>query len=119
MTSHFITATFANGDVVTRRSGAAYTYASRRQIGTQAGRGRTVRFHTCKAAALAAAGRYGEVVRTDLPEPAPKAPEVTTWRVTLADGSTHDVATEIPPRALSIAAAETGKVAISASRVKA
>lgn len=60
-----IKATFANGEVATRTTSAAYTHASRKRAGTQAGRGAVVRFHTTEEAARAAAGRTGEVVAVE------------------------------------------------------
>jgi hypothetical protein len=65
MTRHTITAEFADGTVATRTTTAPYEFASRRRVGTQAGRGATVRFHRTEDEARTAAGRYGEVIRTN------------------------------------------------------
>lgn len=60
-----ITATFKDGTTATRRTEAAYAYAVKRRIGTQAGRGPTITFHHTEAQARGIAGARGEVVRTD------------------------------------------------------
>lgn len=53
-----VTATFRNGETVTRRTEATYTHASRTSPTAK------VRFHTHAVAARRAAGEHGEVVET-------------------------------------------------------
>src|SRR5262245_9224594 len=65
MTRQTITANFRDGTTADRSTAAHYTHASRKHIGTQAGRGATVRLHVSEAQARAAAGSRGEVAATD------------------------------------------------------
>jgi propanediol dehydratase large subunit len=60
-----ITATFKDGHTATRRTRAAYFWAVKRNVGTQAGRGPTITFHRTEEQARGIAGKRGEVVRTD------------------------------------------------------
>lgn len=104
-----ITATF-HDTAVTRETDAAYTHASRRNG--------VVRFHTTEVAARREVGRYGEVVRTDFVADAPAAKTTATWRVRFEDGTTHDVATDVPPVAMTAARdAFPDKVVTGASKV--
>lgn len=80
-----LTAQFRDGTVAKRRTEADYTHASRRQHSSR------VRFHTSEWTARIAAGRYGEVVRTDLPVATPEEESGEVWTVTYADGETRDV----------------------------
>jgi len=57
MTSHHITATFADGHVAKRRSQYRYSHAARKASGT-------VTFHSCHGRAVRAAGPGGEVAET-------------------------------------------------------
>lgn len=79
-----LTAQFSDGTIAKRRTEADYTHASRRQHSSQ------VRFHMSEWTARIAAGRYGEVVRTDLPVATPEE-SAEVWTVTYADGETRDV----------------------------
>jgi hypothetical protein len=95
-----------------RTTDAPYTHASRRAGSS------VVRFHTSREAARRAAGRYGEVVPTDFAPVAAVSATTSTWRVRFADGSTMDVATDVPPEAISAArAAHPDRVVTGASRV--
>lgn len=77
---HTITAVFADGTTVTRRTEAAYIYASRR------GHGMPVHFHASYDAARRAVSKYsGEVVPTDFRR-APVAREAEIWNARYTDG---------------------------------
>lgn len=90
MSATKITANFPDFTSATRTSEAAYTHASRRQAGGQ------VRFHTSERAARSAAGRFGEVVRTDYAAPASDTPASATFRVTFSDDTEMTVEAPMP-----------------------
>lgn len=103
LTAHFATVT------ATRRTELAHTHASR----TEAGR---VRFHGSEAAARRAAGRFGEVVRTDLPVEAAAPERAPGFLVTFTDGTSVEVGMDRPPL-LAAREACPGRTPVGATRV--
>lgn len=80
-----ITAQFSTGRTVFRRTEHHYTHASRKTPGS------IVHFHESADAAYRAAGRDGEVVRTDAPE---KESDERVWVATYKDGATREFTVE-------------------------
>ena len=108
MTARTITATFADGRKVERRTEKAYTHASRKT------RHSVVRWHSTYEAARKAAGAFGEVTAVDGQEIASSAPTGDIWIVHYADGDTRDV--EVSPRVSPIMAGKAARPGVEIVR---